>query len=149
MAILYTATVSRLQRSLRNVAPTKKFDDMIENAWDEYRSWAKRARELQTSSQRWTRAAMIFALLAAIFGVAAGQVGAGSWGRLLAFLAAASAAITPVLGQDLLSIGRESQWIRARATAESIKSECFRYAARSGDYATPAAVVRKVTDMLK
>ena len=34
-------------------------------------------------------------------------------------------------------MGTEAQWIRARATAEAIKSECYRYAARVGDYAGP------------
>src|SRR6185312_3048090 len=30
-------------------------------------------------------------------------------------------------------------WIRARATAEAIKSECYKFAARAGDYATAGA----------
>jgi hypothetical protein len=34
---------------------------------------------------------------------------------------------------------REARWIRARATAEAIKSECFRFAAGLGDYAGSSA----------
>jgi len=49
------------------------------------------------------------------------------------------AAVTPVLGREILSVGREAQWIRARATAEAIKSECFRFAAQLGDYGGSSA----------
>jgi hypothetical protein len=109
---------------------------MIETAWNEYRGWAKRARDLQEESRRWATCAMLLAVLAAILGAAAGQAGTGPWwGRILAFLAAACVAVTPVLGQDILAVGREGGWIRARATAEAIKSECFRFTARLGDYA--------------
>jgi hypothetical protein len=109
---------------------------MIESAWDEYRGWASRARALQAAAQRWSTAAMATALLAAVFGAAAGQAAAGAVGsRILTFLAAVAAALTPVLGRDILEVKREAGWIRARATAEAIKSECFRYAAGLGDYA--------------
>jgi hypothetical protein len=113
---------------------------MIESAWNEYRGWARRARQLPRDSQRWTRGAMALAVVATILGAAASeQIGAGRIGPALSFLAAACAAIVPVLGQDILSVGREFEWIRARATSESIKGECFRFAARSGDYVGPAA----------
>ena len=51
---------------------------MIEEARDEYRGWAKRARTLQTSSRRWSRVAFVCAGLAAILGAAASQVTGGS-----------------------------------------------------------------------
>jgi hypothetical protein len=109
---------------------------MIENAWDEYRAWAKRARELQGSSRSWNGLALAFAVLAAVLAVAAAQATTGVWwGRVLAFLAAAAAAVTPVLGQDILAVGREADWIRARATAEALKGECFRVAGQVGAYA--------------
>lgn len=112
---------------------------MIEEAWNEYRGWAKRARALQTSSRRWSRAALVCVGLVAIFGAAASQTTGGSIsGRTLAFLAAALAAITPILGREILSVDSEARWVRARATAEAIKSECFRFAAELGDYAGPS-----------
>jgi uncharacterized protein DUF4231/conflict system pore-forming effector with SLATT domain len=113
---------------------------MIETAWDEYRGWANRARSLQAAAQRWSLAAMAAALLAAIFGAAAGQATNGTLAaRILTFLAAVAAAVTPILGRDILEVKREAGWIRARSTAETIKSECFRYAAGLGDYAGPGA----------
>ena len=109
---------------------------MIDTAWDEYRGWALRARELQSSSQRWNRAALICAALAAALGAAATQTaGDPSAGKVLSLLAAVAAALTPILGKEILSLGAEAKWIRARATAEAIKSECFRFAAGAGDYA--------------
>ncbi len=109
---------------------------MIKAAWDEYRGWANRARTLQTASGRWSVAALVCTVLAAILGTLAGQADAlPQAGRILSFLAAVTAAITPVLGRSILDVKREAAWIRARATAEAIKSECFRYVARLGAYA--------------
>ena len=113
---------------------------MIEEAWNEYRGWAKRARSLQRSTRQWNRAALVCGSLVAIFGAAASQVPDGLlFGKAMAFMAAVLAAITPVLGREILSVGGEAQWIRARATAEAIKSECFRFAAQLGDYAGSSA----------
>ena len=112
----------------------------VDAAWDEYRGWSARARELQSSTQRWNRAALISAAAAAVLGAAATQTaGDPALGKTLSLLAAMAAALTPILGKEMLSLGSETKWIRARATAEAIKSECFRFAARAGDYAKPDA----------
>jgi hypothetical protein len=74
---------------------------IIEEAWNEYRGWAKRTRALQTSSRQWSGVAFACAGLAAILGAAAIQVTGGSIsGRALAFLAAVAAAIAPILGRE-------------------------------------------------
>jgi hypothetical protein len=113
---------------------------MIEDAWNEYRGWAKRARTLQTAARRWGRMSFACTGLAAILGAAAGQAaGSPALGRILAFAAAVVAAVTPVVGREILSVDSEARWIRARATAEAIKSECFRFAAQLGDYAGATA----------
>jgi SMODS and SLOG-associating 2TM effector domain 1/Protein of unknown function (DUF4231) len=112
---------------------------MIEQAWNEYRGWAKRARMLQTSARRWSRLSFACAGLAAILGTASAQLTDGSaLGRALVFAAAAVAAIIPLIGREILSVDSETRWIRARATAEAIKSECFRFAAQLGEYAGPS-----------
>ena len=73
-------------------------------------------------------------------GAAASRVTGGSISsRALAFLAAVAAATAPILGREILSVDSEARWIRARATAEAIKSECFRFAAQLGDYAGSSA----------
>ena len=56
---------------------------MVEEACNEYRGWANRARTLQTSARRWSTMAFVCSGLAAILGTAAGQVAGGSvLGRL-------------------------------------------------------------------
>jgi hypothetical protein len=112
---------------------------MIEEAWNQYRGWAARARSLQTSANRWTMLAMTFAVLAAVLGTLASQLPAGNGARIVGFLAGVAAALTPILGKDILEVKREAGWIRARATAEAIKSECYRYASAAGDYAAADA----------
>jgi hypothetical protein len=112
---------------------------MIDAVWNEYRGWAKRARTLQMSARRWSLISFGCATVAAILGTAAAQVSGSILGRALAFAAAAVAAVTPVIGREILSVDSEGRWMRARATAEAIKSECFRFAAQLGDYAGPAA----------
>lgn len=113
---------------------------MLDVAWRQYRGWAARARQMQASSQRWARVAAILACAAAVLGVLASQVAdVAVLGPGLALAAAAAAAVAPIVGRDILAVGREGQWIRARATAEMIKSECYRYTARLGDYSGPNA----------
>lgn len=60
-------------------------------------------------------------------------------GWVLAFAAAVVAAVTPVIGREILSVDSKTRWTRARATAEAIKAECFRLAAQLGEYAESAA----------
>jgi multidrug transporter EmrE-like cation transporter len=103
---------------------------MIETAWDEYRGWAARAQELQYSSKKWNTAALITVAAAAIFGAVATQTAGTPVGQAFTLLAAIAAALTPVLGREILAVGNEAKWIRSRATAEAIKSECFRFAAQ-------------------
>src|ERR1700690_4423765 len=114
---------------------------MIETAWNEYRAWAKRSRVLQAATRTWNEYAFRCAILAAVLGAAASGAAtlatwaagnarpdlanaAGPTGKLLALLATVAAAATPFLGRHLLEAGDEAKWIRARATAEAIKSEC-------------------------
>ena len=53
----------------------------------------------------------------------------------LACAAAIASALSLYVGRQALAVGAESGWLRARATAEAIKSECFRFAGGVGDYA--------------
>jgi hypothetical protein len=109
---------------------------MIETAWDEYRGWAKRSHSLQAAIWSWNIAALCLAVLAAVFGAIAAETPNDSpEARILAGLAALAAAVTPLIGRHILDVGGEAAWIRARATAEAIKSQCFLFAASVGPYA--------------
>jgi SMODS and SLOG-associating 2TM effector domain 1/Protein of unknown function (DUF4231) len=120
---------------------------MIEQAWNEYRGWAKRARSLQGSTNRWNFWAMIALVATGVLGAATGFFGANptngltgwlaqdEFARALACAAAVASALSLYVGRQALAVGAESGWLRARATAEAIKSECFRFAGGVGDYA--------------
>jgi hypothetical protein len=120
---------------------------MIEQAWNEYRGWAKRARSLQAKAGRWNLWAMIALVATGVLGAASGFFGASpidwfpAWAprdpiaKALACAAAIVSALSLYVGRQALAVGAESGWLRARATAEAIKSECFRFAGGVGDYA--------------
>jgi hypothetical protein len=77
---------------------------MIDTAWDEYRAWAARARELQKSSQNWITAALVSATAAAVFG--AGAIQAAGYPRVaqaLSLAAAVAAGAVPILGKEILT----------------------------------------------
>jgi SMODS and SLOG-associating 2TM effector domain 1/Protein of unknown function (DUF4231) len=124
---------------------------MIEQAWNEYRGWAKRARSLQANAGRWNRWAMIALVVTGVLGVASGFFGANptdwlpgsllrdQFAKALACAAAVTSALSLYVGRQALAVGAESGWLRARATAEAIKSECFRFAGGVGDYARDKA----------
>ena len=113
---------------------------MIEQAWDEYRGWAKRARSLQTQAERWNVASLAALIVTGVLGSAAAFFATrgdpnADLARALACAAAVASALSLYVGRQALAVGAESGWLRARATAEAIKSECFRFAAGLGDYA--------------
>jgi hypothetical protein len=124
---------------------------MIEQAWNEYRGWAKRARSLQTNTERWNFWAMAALVATGVLGAASGYFGANppdclpewlpnkEFARALACAAAVASALSLYVGRQALAVGAESGWLRARATAEAIKSECFRFAGGVGDYALAKA----------
>lgn len=113
---------------------------MLRMAWNAYRGWARRARDLQGDAGRWNLIALVCIIFAGVCGAATSLVpGAPSpWsvlGTWLASAAAVASAVGAYLGREIVGSGKEAGWIQARATAEGVKSECFRYAAKAGAYA--------------
>ena len=120
---------------------------MIEQGWNEYRGWAKRARSLQAKTDRWNVWSMAALVATGALSAAAEFLGADPPGwipvwltdkevvRALACAAAVVSALSLYVGRQALAVGAKSGWLRARATAEAIKSECFRFAGGVGDYA--------------
>jgi hypothetical protein len=95
-------------------------DPMIEEAWNEYRGWAKRARSLQANAGRWNQWAMIALVVTGVLGAASGFFGANptdwlpgslssdQFARALACAAALTSALSLYVGRQALAVGAES-----------------------------------------
>jgi hypothetical protein len=116
---------------------------MLRQIWDSYRGWAKLARDTQAATQRWNLVALILVCAAAVFG-AIGSIAPASWSSWAASAATLASALGAYFGKQFVGAGNEADWIQARAVAEGIKSECYRYAARSGPYRVGEAEAAKL-----
>jgi hypothetical protein len=116
---------------------------MLKQAWNTYRGWAKLAKNMQAATRRWNLAALYFVSAAAVFGAIA-SVAPELWSVWIASAATLASALGAFLGRQIVGAGNEVSWIQARAVAEGIKSECYRYAARSGPYAVADADAARV-----
>jgi hypothetical protein len=117
---------------------------MLGTAWKDYRGWAAAARALQRSARKQTLWALVLACAAALLGALAAALGppAGTLRTGASVLAAVCAGLAPVLGRHVLDANAQGRWIQARAVAEAIQSECYRYAARAGEYGEVSAARR-------
>ena len=116
---------------------------MLRQAWNAHRGWAKLARDLESWAQQWNHTAVLCVIAAAVFG-ALGSVAPNTEGAWIAGAATVASAVGAFLGRQIVGSSAEAEAVQARATAEGIKSECYRYAARSGAYAVPDADAAKV-----
>jgi hypothetical protein len=101
---------------------------LMRQAWNEHRGWAKLARDMQAGTPQWNLAAQLCLIGAAFFGAVA-SIAPNEWSAWMAGAATLAAAVGAFLGRQMVGAGDEAAWIQARATAEAIKSQCFRYAA--------------------
>jgi hypothetical protein len=130
----------------------------LATAWQQYGKWAAQASESQRSTRRWNRISLCLIVLAAFFGAVAALLaievkeptgGFADFQPYLSLLAALATAVGSALGKELVVSRNEETWVAARRIAEAIKSECFRYAAASGDYAPANLAGRSAAAMLR
>jgi hypothetical protein len=107
---------------------------MLRQVWNAYRGWAKTARDLQRETARWNLAALILVIAAAVFGALAGAT-TDPWSSGISLAGMVASAVGAYLGRQIVGSGDEAGWFQGRATAEGLKSECYRYAAKAGVYA--------------
>jgi predicted ATP-binding protein involved in virulence len=106
---------------------------VLRMAWSAYRGWAKLARDMQSRTQGWNLAALLCVVAAAVFGAVA-SVAPNLWSTFAALAAALTSAVGVFLGRHIIGSWSEAKSMQARATAEGIRSECYRYAARAAVY---------------
>jgi hypothetical protein len=114
---------------------------MIEGAWEEYLRLATVASTERRDGRLRTIVALglvsAAALLAAAASMTAGFVQVG-----LLVAAAACAGGAGFANRGLFEPDKQQHWLRARLAAEAIRSECYRFAGRAGEYAGRAAARR-------
>jgi len=79
---------------------------MLKQAWNDYRGWAKCARDLQAATRRWNLAALICVVIAAICGAATilfpgSPASPNAWGVRLALVATLASAVGAFFGREL------------------------------------------------
>lgn len=126
---------------------------LLETKWQVARSWAAEAREQKASHSRQAYIALLFAVVAALAGALAATIGVDgaeasplSISGLFALAAGAAAAMSTFFGRHMLNEQSQAKWINARATAENLQSECYRYAAGIGAYALSKGEAAKEFD---
>jgi hypothetical protein len=107
----------------------------LENVWADYRRCAARSRALK----RRLDAIRLWALALFIGGAALGVLSAqlplpDALAKALALLSAAAIALSAYLTAQALDAGLERGWIEARAVAEALKSDAYRFLAKAPPY---------------
>jgi hypothetical protein len=101
-------------------------DEMFHLFWHKYRTWADTSARLKKANATWKR--NVLALT--IGGTALATLGpfaGGTAGRVLPMLGAAALALATYFGKELLDTRHGEQWTRARAAAETLKSDAHKY----------------------
>ena len=136
--------------NMTSVAPVEErpTPEMLRFAWGEYRSWAATSRVLKA---RITNIGVIVLSLT-ILGTALGTLSpiiADRYGlntlwavKFLPWVAAAALGIAAFLTNQLLTESERQAWVKARALAEALKSESYKYATGAPPYDVPNASQR-------
>ncbi|MGA8761095.1 MAG: DUF4231 domain-containing protein [Stellaceae bacterium] len=109
-------------------------DPALDMAWDAYRRWdsASIARKRRVDWSR--RIIFIMLVSAAVAGVLASQLHS----MLAAAIAAVFGAVAALLSHEAAGPAAERLWLSARAAAETLKSEAFKYAAGAAPITRPS-----------
>lgn len=112
-------------------------------AWGQYRVWARTARELSTELRTWRKIAVALLILGSALGLASEQIvgWAGNKAvpgdevppllpKILGVVAGIAVALAALTKEAKLTAERETHWLRARAAAEALKADVYRYLAR-------------------
>jgi TRAP-type C4-dicarboxylate transport system permease small subunit len=123
--------------------PDTTGDDLLNIAWRDYQAWAEAARTLRRDTHRQTVTLLALLCFASFFGAVASLGWSTMAIEMVASLVATTlAAVATFLTRPVADDNAQSRWVLAQARADAIQSECYRYAARSGEYASREAALR-------
>ena len=106
----------------------------LEYAWGEYRTWAATSRAAKKRVTDWRFRVLILTIAGAVLATLGGQLAASAWLagwlRLAPGVAAGAAlALAAYFSREVLGDAQIKAWLRARSTAEALKTETFLFRA--------------------
>jgi hypothetical protein len=118
-------------------------DDVLRYAWGQYRVWAATSRRLKSKITR----ASLLVLALTLSGTALGTMApflslAAPLAQLLPWAAAAALGTAAYFTSELLADSARESWVKARALAEALKSECYLYVTHTAPFHTADAPQR-------
>jgi SMODS and SLOG-associating 2TM effector domain 1/SMODS and SLOG-associating 2TM effector domain 3 len=126
-------------------------DEVLRYAWGQYRVWATTSRRLKRKVSRWSGLVLLLTLSGTALGALAPFLsGQSSIKRLLSGVAAIALGMATYFAAQLLSESSREAWVKARALAEALKSESFKYITRTVPYDTadaPQVLTAKVDEL--
>jgi len=118
---------------------TSQFSSSFEFIWSQYRIWTATAKRLKRELTIARIAVLVFTLLGSFTAILSQNIAPGSGevvSKILGWLSATSIAIVGYVGSKILTEEKEKKWLRARAAAETCKSNSFLYLFRVAPYNT-------------
>jgi hypothetical protein len=132
-------------------------DDPLSIVWTSHARWNAAAESRKERLDRGRAWMFVLLIAAALLGFAAAQMSNGLWaliaaaqpsgaaapaaspafqhaGQICAGLATLFSAWAALLGREVVSPSSQRDWLLARAVAETLKSEAFKYAVRTAPY---------------
>jgi hypothetical protein len=141
---------------LRRIGTTTVADDPLSIVWTSHERWSAAAGARKDRLDRGRAWMFVLLIAAALLGFGAAQMSNGLLalvtpdqpsgalpaaspalrhaGQIFAGLATLFSAWAGLLGREVISPSSQRDWLLARAVAETLKSEAFKYAARTAPY---------------
>jgi hypothetical protein len=126
-------------RNLPETNSLTKKQTVLEFIWGQYRQWDQTAVVNQKKLKNY-RTLMVFLIIAtAFFGILSGQYGGNQRQyemivNLFQWITIICASLSAFIGSRILTENLEKSQIKARAAAEAIKSEAYKYLLNVGNY---------------
>jgi len=117
---------------------------MLAFVWGEYRKWATTSRQRKAAISRVSGVVLILMLLGTALGTLTPVLKPDAThptllflvGKVMPWVAAVALGIATYLTNQLLTDAERLSWVKARAAAEALKSEAFKYVTRVPPYDT-------------
>ncbi len=119
------------------MTPTESLtsDPALIHVWGQRCTYAATSRRLKKWVVRWRLLVFGLTIAGAILGVLSEQVGGPDWlARALGGLAALAIGFAAFFGKEALTTSSQQEWVRARSTAEALKSLAYLYVTRTAPF---------------